>query len=422
MKKVLIIDDSKFICTFLSKKIQELFEISVDTVNSFEAAKNILLENEDYFLVLMDSNLADIDSIAAVDYLSKFNILTMIMVDQMTDEINTMFNAYRNIVDIVLKQTPESLNYISSLVSRLYQNSKTKVLVIDDSKVVQKQLKLYLDSQLYEVIIASNPIEGLKTLEKNSDIKIVVVDYYMPNFNGVELMKIIRRAYTKNKISIIGVSTDSQSSIEFLKNGANDFIKKPFTKEEFTCRINNSAEALENIQKIQEMANIDFLTKVSNRKYFFEKAEIYHEKIKSSNASCAIAMIDIDNFKSVNDTYGHGVGDDVIKELASLLRDNIKGQDIVARFGGEEFVLFLQDIPPKSASSFLTTICEKISKCRIKVSEDKEINFTVSIGVVTDKYDILNDKINAADELLYVAKNSGKNRVVDDIKEKAIPA
>jgi diguanylate cyclase (GGDEF)-like protein len=259
-------------------------------------------------------------------------------------------------------------------------------------------------------------------MEKNSDIKIVVTDYNMPNMNGVDFMKIIRRVHSKDSISVIGVSTDLDSSTQFLKNGANDFIKKPFSKEEFVCRVNNSVEALDNIQKIEEMANIDYLTKISNRKYFFQKAELYHKVLNNDNKSYAIAMIDIDNFKSVNDTYGHGIGDDVIKNLAALLKDNIKGQDIVARFGGEEFVLFLQDIPPMASSGFLNSICKKVENFSINVSETKQINFTVSVGLATDRFDSLDEKINRADELLYIAKNSGKNRVADDLVKEAIPA
>ena len=213
----------------------------------------------------------------------------------------------------------------------------------------------------------------------------------------------------------MGISTDEKSAIAFLKYGANDFVIKPFFKEEFVCRMNNTAESLENVNKLREIANIDFLTKVSNRKYFFEKAESYFKKSKSEDTPYAIAMIDIDNFKLVNDTYGHAVGDDVIKALAKILRDNVKGQDIVARFGGEEFVLYLKDITGDAASKFMQSMCQKISALEIVLPNNQQINFTVSIGVSSQKLPSLHQKINSADELLYEAKNSGKNRVVDDL-------
>lgn len=414
MYKILLVDDSKSICTFLSQKIEETVNVVVDVAHSFTEAKNLVAQNSNYFLALLDIHLPDMDDTAMVDYMLERDIPSIVMTADFDTKVYQAFRK-RNIIDYVLKESPESLNFIVSLISRVYQNSKTKVLIMDDSITVRSQLKYFLQSQLFQVLSASTPLEGLKILELNSDIKIIITDYYMPDLNGVELLKIIRRNFSKNKLAVIGISCDESSSIAFLKHGANDFINKPFMKEEFTCRLNNTAEALENIDKLEEIANKDFLTKVSNRKYFFETAQIYFDHANENNRPSAIAMLDIDDFKVINDTYGHSIGDDVIKALAKLLTDNIKGQDIVARFGGEEFVLYLQDISPGNASNFMKSICRKIAKCNVLISDTKQINFTVSIGLDTQKHDSLKEKINSADKLLYEAKNSGKNRVVDDL-------
>ena len=116
-------------------------------------------------------------------------------------------------------------------------------------------------------------------------------------------------------------------------------------------------------------------------------------------------MIDIDNFKKINDTFGHNKGDEVIKSLANLLKESIKGKDIVARIGGEEFILLLQDIKTLDAINFLNTLCKDIAK----------LNFTVSIGLTTQKLNSLDEMITQADKLLYKAKESGKNRVISDM-------
>ncbi len=414
MHKILLVDDSKSICTILLKKIQQKLDLEVDVAYSFKEATLLVEENQNYFLALLDIHLPDMEDTTMVDFMISHNIPSIVMTSNFNDQMYNLFRK-RDIVDYVLKESPESLNYIVSLVDRVYQNSMTKVLIVDDSITVRSQLKHFLQSQLFEVLSAGDPLDGLKILEKNSDIKIIIADYDMPNINGVEFLKIIRRNFSKSKIAVVGISSNENSSIAFLKHGANDFVTKPFIKEEFICRVNNTAESLENVIKFEEIANKDFLTKIANRKYFFEKAQILFQKALSEQTPCAVAMIDIDNFKLINDTYGHAIGDEVIKSLAKLLSDNIKGQDIVARFGGEEFVLYLKDITPEAAAKFLDSICKKIAELDIMLTEGKQINFTVSIGVATTKYLSLSEMINSADKLLYKAKRSGKNRSVDDL-------
>lgn len=416
MHKILLVDDSKTVCTFLSQKILDLLDVSIDIAHSYQEAQEYVAKNPDYFMALLDVHLPDMSDTTMVDFMIENEIPSLVMTADFDSDTFKSFSK-RNIIDYVLKETPESLNYIVSLTSRVYQNSMTKVLIVDDSITVRSQLKYFLKSQLFEVLSASEPIEALQILEKNSDIQIIITDYNMPNLSGVEFLKVIRRNASKNQIAVVGISTDENSAIAFLKYGANDFVIKPFFKEEFICRINNTAESLENVNKLKEIANIDFLTKVSNRKYFFEKAESYFKEAKSEERPYAIAMIDIDNFKLINDTYGHAVGDDVIKALAKKLRDNIKGQDIVARFGGEEFVLYLKDIPAQAATNFMHSMCQKIAAIDIVLADNKKINFTVSIGLSSQKHITLHDQINHADALLYEAKKSGKNRVVDDLAE-----
>ncbi len=418
MHKILLVEDSKPISALLSKKITKNLSMSVDTVSSFEEAKEVLKRDRDYFLALLDIHLPDkdcsFDGTVMINYMLKMGIPPIVMMDSFDEKLYQSFKKL-NIVDFVLKESPESLDYIASLVNRVYENSKTKVLVIDDCVTDKNQLRYFLKSQLFNVVSTKDPLDGLKIVEKNRDIKIVIVDYHLPNLNGVELLKIIRERLSKNKIAVVGISGDQSSSIYFLKYGANDFVKKPFAKEEFVCRINNTAESLENLQKLEMVANMDFLTKIANRKYFFEKAKSYFDEACRDGQPCAVAMVDIDNFKFINDTYGHAIGDEVIKKLAKILSDNIKGQDIVARFGGEEFVLYLKNILPDAAATLLESLCKKISQTAIRVEDGKEIYFTVSIGLSTRFHSTLYKKLNCADKLLYDAKDSGKNRVVDDI-------
>lgn len=398
--QILLVGEEKSTIRFLTKKVIEQIGITLISVNSLEDLKNKISTTMKNLVILNIDKKQNI-----LKFLSTENIPTIIISSHDKSQNS------QNIIDTIKLESPESLNYIISLIDRIYKNIDTKVLIVDNLKSDREKLKSFLENQLFEVFSVSNPLEALQIMEKQSDIKIVITDFKMPLLNGIEFLKIIRRNYSKHHLSVIGISHDKNSSSEFLKHGANDFITKPFNKDEFNCRINNSAEALENISKLEEIANLDFLTKVSNRKHFFEKATQYLKIAHDKKQECAIAMIDIDNFKSINDTYGHDTGDKVIKSLAKLLSDNIKGHDIVARFGGEEFVLYIKDVTSEDSQTLLEDICKKIANHTV----DNSINFTVSIGLVTNIQSNLSHMITSADELLYHAKRDGKNKVVSDL-------
>ena len=139
----------------------------------------------------------------------------------------------------------------------------------------------------------------------------------------------------------------------------------------------------------------------------------YVEDVKESGEKFAVAMLDIDHFKKVNDTYGHDAGDKVIVTLADILRSSTNPQDVVARFGGEEFCLVLKNINRYSALEILERIRQSIESYSVEIEKEKFINFTVSIGaVINNEEDSLQECINEADMCLYKAKNSGRNQVV----------
>jgi diguanylate cyclase (GGDEF)-like protein len=131
-------------------------------------------------------------------------------------------------------------------------------------------------------------------------------------------------------------------------------------------------------------------------------------------------MLDIDHFKKVNDTYGHDIGDIVIKTLATTIKDYIKEDDLVARFGGEEFCIVLKENSSEEAISFFNNLNKKINDIKIKISQDEYISFTTSVGLCTLKKETLQEMINSADKLLYSAKNNGRNQVCSDAKETAL--
>ena len=196
-----------------------------------------------------------------------------------------------------------------------------------------------------------------------------------------------------------------------LKAGASDFIRKPFVAEEFYCRINQNIALLEHIEEIRSSMLRDYLTGVFNRRYLYEAGNQIFQNARRGNISMAIAMIDADRFKSINDNYGHDIGDLVLQTIANSLRKSLRESDIVARFGGEEFVCIATGVEADQIEHVFERVREAIESQKI-ATEQGTISVTVSIGVCTDLKKTLDDMINVADQAMYTAKQSGRNRIV----------
>jgi len=412
MKRILIVEDNKTLAKLLVKKIEMSLKYTVDVAYRFSEAK-LFLKKYDYFIALLDINLPDAPNGEVVDYVLSKGVRTIVLSANVDKEFRKKLLA-KNIIDYVNKGGVQDINYIIQTLQRLEKNQNHKILVVDDSMVFRNQVKTMLENLFYEVITVAHGEEALGMLSSNLDISMVITDYYMPVMNGLELTNEIRKNYSKNELCIIAISSNNDEEINamFLKQGANDYIKKPFSKEEFSCRINNSIEALENIQYITNHANRDYLTGLYNRRYFFENMNEYMEDLSLSGEKFAIAMLDIDFFKKINDAHGHDVGDKVIVAISEVLRANTNYRDIVARFGGEEFCIVLKNINPYSVPEILERLRQEVEDFAFILDANTKIKFTISIGVAYhDDSDTLEETINQADMNLYNAKQNGRNQV-----------
>ena len=412
MKRILIVEDNKTLAKLLVKKIEMSLKYTVDVAYRFSEAK-LFLKKYDYFIALLDINLPDAPNGEVVDYVLSKGVRTIVLSANVDKEFRKKLLA-KNIIDYVNKGGVQDINYIIQTLQRLEKNQNHKILVVDDSMVFRNQVKTMLENLFYEVITVAHGEEALGMSSSNLDISMVITDYYMPVMNGLELTNEIRKNYSKNELCIIAISSNNDEEINamFLKQGANDYIKKPFSKEEFSCRINNSIEALENIQYITNHANRDYLTGLYNRRYFFENMNEYMEDLSLSGEKFAIAMLDIDFFKKINDAHGHDVGDKVIVAISEVLRANTNYRDIVARFGGEEFCIVLKNINPYSVPEILERLRQEVEDFAFILDANTKIKFTISIGVAYhDDSDTLEETINQADMNLYNAKQNGRNQV-----------
>jgi diguanylate cyclase (GGDEF)-like protein len=412
MKKVLIVDDNQKILTLLNREIKKHADIEPYFAQSYKEAMNLIIKHQGKFhAALLDINLPDAKDEEVVELASFYNIPSIILTDVNDVEIqNTLIK--NDVINIISKVDQSDLVCAVSDMSRTLKNYDTTILIVDDSDIYRKILKDSLKKIKLKIVEASDGLEALKILETNKNISLVLTDYEMPNMNGLELTFRLRKKYKKDQLGIIAISVVEEQHVisKFLKIGANDFINKKFTHNEIVTRINSNLELVDLFGQIKDMANKDFLTGAYNRRYFFDTGNYIYEKSKRNKTPLAVAMIDIDKFKNINDRYGHDTGDVAIQEAKRILDTNLRTSDLMARFGGEEFCVLLEDITYENTRLLFEKIKHKFQNNIIRTNK-YTITYTVSIGVYFGSADSLEEMIRLSDEALYIAKESGRNRV-----------
>lgn len=419
MKKILIVEDSATVTKILKHLIKQQPTIEAFFAGTLAEGQAVYQQHKDeIFASVIDLNLPDAPNGETVDYFLNEGLPVIVLTGNYKDETREAL-LEKGIVDYVIKESRYSYNYVFKLIDRLERNQKIKVLVTEDSKATRNFIKALLEKHLYQVLEASNGIEALGVLKNNPDIKLLITDYHMPEMDGFELVKTIRQNVDKTDLVIIGLSGEGKGALsaKFIKNGANDFLPKPFYHEEFYCRIIHNIESLEHIEKIRDNANRDYLTGLYNRRFFYENAEQQYQHAKQADNPLAAAVINIDHFKKINDAYGHSVGDAILIFFSQELAHTFERFSI-ARLGGEEFSVLLPGLNNEQAVTLLDRFRTIISSLSIPIDhEDLDINITVSIGVSNYLHDSLDQQMDCADQLLYHAKNAGRNIVIGDDDE-----
>jgi diguanylate cyclase (GGDEF)-like protein len=233
--------------------------------------------------------------------------------------------------------------------------------------------------------------------------------------NGLKLIEEVRKNYKREDLAILGLSivANKELTVQLLKTGANDYMTKPIMVDEFYCRVSQSVNMVRNVRTIKESSTTDFLTKVSNRRSLFDSGKVLYENARRGTLHIAMAMIDADFFKKVNDTYGHDAGDKLLIALARTLKHTVRPTDIVARFGGEEFVCIAVINKPEDAAEVFERVRCEIEALTVTFGEHY-LNVTTSIGVTTALCDSFEGMLKRADRALYRAKEGGRNCVVVD--------
>ena len=336
MKKILLIDDSSTVLQALKQEISSnLTDIEILLAQSYTEASNVIRHNRDsIYVAVVDLSLPDCSDGKAVLLTSSHKIPTIILSGNKDSDLKALM-LKKDVLDFVDKDSKNSIKYVREFVQKIIRNYDTTALVVDDSRLFRKAFKDDLEKIHMNVLEACDGKEAIKIIETtDKKISLVLTDYNMPNIDGIELTLHLRERYDKDTLSIIAISATDDGHVlaDFIKAGANDFITKPHNFEELSVRVHSNLDVLELFQKTKDLANKDYLTGAYNRRYFFEASEAIVNKNVRKDKNIAVATLDIDKFKNVNDTYGHDVGDVAIKEIVTVLNKSLRTSDLVARF------------------------------------------------------------------------------------------
>ncbi len=297
-----------------------------------------------------------------------------------------------------------------------------KVLIADDSATSRAMLRKSLVKWGYEVVMAEDGAEALEILERQDAPPMAILDWVMPHLTGPEVCKKVRetRREPYTYILLLTSKNSKDETVEGLEAGADDYIVKPFDQQELSVRlragkriIDLQLSLMEAREELREKANKDLLTKLHNRAAIMATLHTEIARSHRDQRSVGLALLDIDHFKKVNDTYGHFAGDAVLRETAARLKSSMRAYDQVGRYGGEEFLVVLPNCDMEQAVQQADRMRLKLQESKILADAGVEIPVTASFGVtITDLSDRDPDVfIRVADEALYKAKANGRNRV-----------
>lgn len=288
------------------------------------------------------------------------------------------------------------------------------VLLIDDSEFVHRLLKARLKSESIQIVSEYEGQSGIERAMKENP-SLILLDLDMPGIDGFETLRKLKEESATRNIPVIILSGQdtTQDKVTAFDLGAVDFVPKPFELTELRARIRSSLRISSLLSMLEQKAQIDGLSGLYNRSYFDNRWAEEYERCARQSTGLSLAVIDIDHFKSVNDSFGHPAGDAVISGVSNIILDHIRKCDIACRFGGEEFTLILPNTDPEQA----TSICERIRvECESYVwTRHPDHKITISIGIAgcSDGPTAQPTQwFEQADANLYKAKNSGRNKII----------
>ncbi len=276
------------------------------------------------------------------------------------------------------------------------------LLYVEDDIATVESMKLILEECFTKVYIANRGSEALELFQKTK-IDIVLSDIKLPDFSGLELVEKLRKIDETVVVMLFSAYDERDYLFKAIELSVCDYLVKPFHLDRFERAVEKCIKRLQ-ILKMQHLAYMDQLTGSYNRHKLLEM----FESLRKQNRHFGLVMIDIDDFKQINDTFGHKEGDVVLQKLVECIKKNVRRSDFLARWGGEEFVLIIPDIDIVSLKQKMEQLQDKLRECDYALPS----KVTLSMGVgVYEGESSFDDLLSRVDKVLYRAKRNGKNRM-----------
>jgi two-component system, cell cycle response regulator len=300
-----------------------------------------------------------------------------------------------------------------------------KILVAEDEPVSRELLRSLLTKWGYEVTTTTDGDEAWRLLQEEEELRLAILDWMMPGRDGIEICRLIRQKQKESHYiyTIILTARDNkEDALLGLEAGADDYITKPFHQQELRFRIRIGQRILElerylhdAYDEMKRLATFDALTGLWNRRVVLEHLEKEWDRASREKQALSIVLADIDHFKLFNDRYGHALGDRVLVHLSNILREMVRPYDGLGRYGGEEFLLFFPECDHEKGMQIAERLRQELESCPL-TEETQQLQVTASLGGTTfypaKGNCSVNHLLKIADDALYEAKKTGRNRIV----------
>ncbi len=451
--RVLIVDDIPTNVRLLEARLTaEYYEVSSAYSGPEALAK---CQEQEFDVILLDVMMPDMDGFEVCRHLKSdpkthhIPVLMITALDQPSDRVKGLEAGADDFLtkpvdDTQLMARVKSLVRLKSLTDELRARALTgqqiaiedairamdtisaaggSILIIDTDMRHAERIKGHLEPE-HQVDILTEPADAVFQVA-GASYELALVSMSLDGFDPLRVCSQVRTVEQSRNLPIILMAdpADKPRVVRALDLGINDFIHRPVERNELMARARTqirrhryAMELRESVNNTMAMAVTDQLTGLYNRRYFERHLNVMLGKAQEQDRDLALMIIDIDHFKAVNDTYGHDIGDAVLREFSARLRRNIRGVDLACRFGGEEFVVLMPDTDSSQADAVAERVRQSIAEQTFQVGTPRPLSVTVSVGVSLNESlgDTPEGMIKRADVALYRAKREGRNRVIFD--------
>ena len=377
------------------RHLKEFFKIIQNTSENLNNRK--LSDIGRYYKEYISSNnLIDEDS-----HIFFSNVLKGI--SEVKDEIDILKEEYS-------KYGLNKSHNITKVENKEFKKSRGEILVLDDDRFMLSILQDAFENKGYNVIAITNPYEAIEVI-LNRNISLALIDIVMPKLNGFEVFEILKENNIDVPVIFLTGKLITEYKVDALRKGVDDYITKPFDINEVIAR---AERAIIRSKVYKTKLTTDRLTGIYNKGFFKEKIREYKNTSDTSEQLLSVAFMDIDDFKFINDTYGHVVGDYILKDYAKFMKSYIEENDLLFRFGGDEFLILFYGKDELYAFRQMENIRKALNEAYFKYDcTEEKIKLSISAGVTfINKEDDIEEILDRADKCLYKSKELGKNRTI----------